>query len=109
VSQRGAVRWTVPPEALAGLNFPLALDPVVGPEVDVDEPVAAPAFGNQSQPQSDRLTPTTFLVVWQQSIASQVIMGAVVENDNNGFLAVVGGDSFVVSDPSVSSAWPDVS
>jgi len=66
---------TVPGDVLAQASYPLAIDPVIGPEFDLDTPVFSPANGNQTSP-AIASGGTNCLVAWV--------------NDDGTFLQIVG-------------------
>jgi hypothetical protein len=62
---RGEVlRLVVPASVLAGARYPLTIDPTVGPELPVGDPVTSSASNSQLAP-AVTWNGTDFLVVWQ--------------------------------------------
>jgi hypothetical protein len=62
--EAGAVVLRVPRQVLAASSWPAVLDPVVSPEIRMDEPVqGAPAYGDQLNPDVVS-NGTDYLVVW---------------------------------------------
>ncbi|QSQ27457.1 hypothetical protein JY651_22210 [Pyxidicoccus parkwayensis] len=61
--QDGAIVLTVPEETLKASAFPAVLDPVIGPEFGIDQPVMAVEPGDQEAPEV-ATDGTNFLVTW---------------------------------------------
>jgi hypothetical protein len=57
------VRLTVPSSVLADAAYPVTVDPTIGPERPVSEPVTAPGLADQN-PGSVAFDGTNYLVVW---------------------------------------------
>ncbi|MHB8874871.1 MAG: hypothetical protein ACYC8T_14375, partial [Myxococcaceae bacterium] len=64
--EQGAVVLRVPQAVVARSKFPAVLDPIIGPESGMDQPVFGPAFAAQSSP-AVAWDGTNHLVVWQDN------------------------------------------
>jgi MYXO-CTERM domain-containing protein len=62
----GVIRLTVPAAVVARTAFPAVLDPIIGPEVAVDEPVVGPP-GKRSFDPVVAFSGSQFLAVWQDT------------------------------------------
>jgi hypothetical protein len=67
-SHGSGVRLTVPASVLDGAAYPLVVDPVIGPELPVSDPVPAPAAGDQGGAQL-AYDGTNYLLVWSDTRA----------------------------------------
>ena len=65
----GAVVLSIPAAVLDGSVYPAVLDPVIGPEVAVDEPVFVPAAGEQTAP-ALAWNGEHYLVAWEHAAGS---------------------------------------
>ncbi|HSA32286.1 MAG TPA: DUF4215 domain-containing protein [bacterium] len=66
VFRDGNIELTVPRELVDGSTYPAVLDPVIGPEFGMDQPVAVPQSSTQYYPRV-AFDGTNYLVVWQDN------------------------------------------
>jgi cysteine-rich repeat protein len=59
----GGIRWRVPADVLARAEFPVAVDPLIGPETLVADPVIGPSLAWQDSPRV-AASSSGYLVVW---------------------------------------------
>ncbi len=79
--ERGELRLNVRADLLADSAYPAVLDPVIGPEVALDEPIVGPVPGDREDPDV-AAEGTQHLVVWTDyRFGESIIMGARVEAD----------------------------
>ena len=88
---RDRVMLEVPAGVLAGAHYPLTIDPVIGPELAVSDPVYGPGGFGQSEA-AVAWDGTNYLVVWRDErpalleyIYATRVTGAGVVLDNTGF------------------------
>lgn len=90
------LRIEIPSSVLSEAEYPLAIDPAIGPEFGLDNPVIGPAFGDQSTP-AVASNGAEWLVVWQDSRTGHfTIHGTRVDGD--GVVLDRGGIAFGVGD-----------
>jgi hypothetical protein len=100
----GAVRFDVSAELALGSTYPATLDPLVGPEIGLDDPIPAPPSTNQQGPRV-AFAAGEYLVVWQDSRGADLdIWGARVSDA--GVLLDPGG--IHISSALGDQTWPAV-
>lgn len=105
------VRWRVPAATLQDATFPIALDPVIGPEVELTAPVASSGEGHQITP-ALASNGNGYLVVWSDWMYGYAIhgtrlsaSGAVLDPD--GLVIGVADDLESHQQPSIASNGTD--
>ncbi len=76
----GAIELVVPDDTVESAAYPVVLDPVIGPEVETDEPVLAVDGTEESTPAVASAGDGTSLVVWE---VGQEILGARIDGAGN--------------------------
>ncbi len=90
----------VPAEVVDDATYPAILDPLIGPEIAVDDPIVAPASGDQTAP-AVAFDGANYLVVWQD------FRSAVSANDVFGARVTKNGDVLDPSGIAISTAASD--
>jgi len=100
VADRDSIRMRIPADAIDGARYPAVLDPIIGPEFGIDEPVAVPSNAIATAPTS-AFGGGVYLVVWaetQDVYAVRVSTGGVVQD----------AAAFVVTNAAYDQATPRV-
>lgn len=120
VHRDGVVELRVPGEVVAATRFPAILDPVIGPEVAVDEPLVGPP-GQQSSDPVVAFSGSEYLAVWRDTRFGQTtaITATRVGQDGSVLdplgIAIAQGGNHALRNPAVAFvggaflvAWEDL-